>query len=91
MRAGQTQGRTESLVESEEAQPETFLYPGTGRACVLDDQAAVWFYQDPLLWPGKEQSPGEHAGGPGESVLAAEAADACMGDEVRPVYLGSGR
>jgi hypothetical protein len=32
-----------------------------------------WFHQDPLPWPHEEHGPGEHAGGLGESVPAAQA------------------
>jgi hypothetical protein len=58
---------------------------GTGGTCVPGDQAAVWFHQDPLSWSDEERHPGEHADGPGESILVAAAAGGRLRGEVRPL------
>ena len=73
MRARQTQARTESLGEPEEAQPEAFHNPGAGGTCIPGDQAAVWIHPDPLPRADEECRPGEHADGLGQPIPAAQA------------------
>ncbi len=78
MCARQTQARTKSLGEPEEAKPEAFLDPGTGGTCVPGDQAAVWIHQDPLPWTDEECCSGDYADGLGQPVPAAQAIAAYM-------------
>ena len=70
----QTQARTESLGESEEAKAEALHNPGTGGTCIPGDQAAVWIHPDPLSRADEECRPGEHVDGLGQPIPAAQAA-----------------
>ena len=84
MRARQTQARTESLGEPEEAQPEAFHNPGAGGTCIPGDQAAVWIHPDPLPRADEECRPGEHADGLGQLVPATQAiADYLRGESAQ--------
>jgi IS5 family transposase len=52
-------GRAESVVESEEAQPQAVRDSGAGGACISGDQAAIRIHQNPLRGAGEERSPGQ--------------------------------
>ena len=58
----------------QEPRSEVFLDPCTGEICVPGDQAAIWIHQDLLPQVDEECCLGEHAGRPGQSVPAGQAA-----------------
>jgi hypothetical protein len=83
----QAQGRDPEMHKTRKSKQWYFgmKISGTGGTCVPGDQAAVWFHQDPLSWSDEERHPGEHADGPGESILVAAAAGGRLRGEVRPL------
>ncbi len=82
--AGQTQARTQPVIQSAQSQSQTVFDPCPGRACCSGDQTAVWLYQDPLSWPEDERGSGEYVGGVDKFILVKGAVDGHLTGEIRP-------
>jgi hypothetical protein len=83
----QAQGRDPEMHKTRKSKQWYFgmKISGTGGTCVPGDQAAVRIHHDPLPWSDEEHRPGEHAGGLGKSLPAAQAADGPLRGAVRPL------